>query len=123
MGELESVKKSDSHLHRFRIRGKEYGIARVGGVSFSSNPHEVHLADLRLRTNERFLYEYDFNDWWEHQLRLDKNLPFDSKHTYPVCVGGRRSGPPVWAAARSWVKSGDLKIQLFPAKKIFGPAW
>jgi hypothetical protein len=26
---------SDDHLHRFRIHGKQYGIARMGGISFS----------------------------------------------------------------------------------------
>ena len=85
---------SDSHLHRFRIRGKDYGIARIGGIGFSSNAREVRLADLRLRVNERFLYEYDFNDWWEHQVRIERKLPADPKRRYPVCIGGRRSGPP-----------------------------
>jgi hypothetical protein len=34
---------SDDHLHRFRIQGKQYGIARMGGLSFSDNPETVWL--------------------------------------------------------------------------------
>ena len=55
---------SDDHLHRFRIHGKEYGIARIGGISFSNDPDKVRLKDFQFRINERFLYEYDFTDDW-----------------------------------------------------------
>jgi hypothetical protein len=52
---------TDIHLHRFRIHGKQYGIARIGGIWFSDDPHKVQLADFRFRIYERFFYEYDFN--------------------------------------------------------------
>ena len=38
---------SDDHLHRFRIHGKQYGIARMGGLSFSDDPDTVRLKDFR----------------------------------------------------------------------------
>ena len=53
---------TDSHLHRFVIHGKDYGIAQIGGISFSEDPRRVKLADLGWRVKERFLYEYDFGD-------------------------------------------------------------
>jgi hypothetical protein len=53
---------SDDHLHQFRIHGKRYGIARMGGISFSDDPDSAKLTDLRLRINEHFVYEYDFTD-------------------------------------------------------------
>jgi hypothetical protein len=49
----------DMHLHRFQIRGREYGLYREGGVFFSTDAREVHLCDLGLRRLERFTYEYD----------------------------------------------------------------
>ena len=55
---------SDVHLHRFRIYGKQYGIARIGGLSFSDDPETVRLKDFRFRINECFRYEYDFTDGW-----------------------------------------------------------
>jgi Plasmid pRiA4b ORF-3-like protein len=30
---------SDTHLHQFRIQGKRYGIARIGGIGFRDNPN------------------------------------------------------------------------------------
>lgn len=84
----------DAHLHQFIIRGKRYGISWLGGMVFSDNAHQVQLNDLRLRVNERFLYEYDFYDQWHHEIRLEKPLPFDPAKIYPVCTGGARAAPP-----------------------------
>ncbi|MCB0139605.1 MAG: plasmid pRiA4b ORF-3 family protein [Caldilineaceae bacterium] len=84
----------DAHLHEFIIRGKRYGISWLGGIVFSDNAHQVQLSDLRLRVNERFLYEYDFYDQWQHEIRLEKQLPFDPAKSYPVCTGGARAAPP-----------------------------
>ncbi|MCB0086963.1 MAG: plasmid pRiA4b ORF-3 family protein [Caldilineaceae bacterium] len=84
----------DARLHEFIIRGKRYGISWLGGIVFSDNAHQVQLDDLRLRVNERFLYEHDFYDQWQHEIRLEKQLPFDPAKSYPVCTGGARAAPP-----------------------------
>jgi hypothetical protein len=85
---------SDLHLNRFVIHGKEFGVAHIGGMSFSDDPHMIKLSDFHFRLRERFLYEYDFGDRWEHEIRLEKKLPVDPKRTYPVCPGGSRNAPP-----------------------------
>ena len=85
---------SDFHLHRFRIHGKDFGVFRRGGPSFSQSAHQVRLAEFQFRLGERFLYEYDFGDGWEHQIRLERILPFQPEQIYPVCMGGKRSSPP-----------------------------
>ena len=66
---------TDYHLHRFRIRGKEYGIPRLGGPWYSRNARDLRLIDFHFRMNERFLYEYDFTDGWEHQVRIEQLVP------------------------------------------------
>ena len=81
---------SDYHLHQFRIHGKRYGICRIGGISFSDDPHTVRLKDLRLRINERFYYEYDFTDDWQHLIRVEATLAPEPHRHYPVCIDGRR---------------------------------
>src|ERR1700751_2519457 len=50
---------SDSHLHRFHIHSKDYGVAHEGGLTFSDDPDRVRLAQFGFRLRERFLYEYD----------------------------------------------------------------
>jgi hypothetical protein len=85
---------SDLHLNRFVIHGKDFGVSHIGGISFSDDPRTVKLGDFRFRLRERFLYEYDFGDQWQHEIRLEKKLPVDPKQTYPVCVGGSRQAPP-----------------------------
>jgi hypothetical protein len=85
---------SDLHLHRFRIHGRDYGVSRVGGPWFSHDARSVRLVDFRFRPNERFLYEYDFGDGWQHVVRVERRLTMEPRRTYPVCVGGQRAGPP-----------------------------
>ena len=83
---------SDAHLNRFHIHGKDYGVAHEGGLTFSDNPGRVRLAQFGFRLRERFLYEYDFYDGWQHDVRLEKVLPLNSKRVLPVCTGGAEAG-------------------------------
>lgn len=38
----------NEHLHRFHIYGKDYGVAYVGGLSFSDDAHVVFIDDFLL---------------------------------------------------------------------------
>ncbi|MDM0022158.1 plasmid pRiA4b ORF-3 family protein [Variovorax saccharolyticus] len=76
----------DMHLHRFEIRGREYGVHQEGGIFFDTDAHEALIGQLKLRRLERFTYEYDFGDLWVH--------PLDPNRVYPVCIEGRRAAPP-----------------------------
>jgi hypothetical protein len=49
---------SDFHLHRFVIRGKVYGLSRMGWTTFPTDVRKVLLCQFHFRVNERFLYEY-----------------------------------------------------------------
>lgn len=84
----------DVHLHQFRIHGRQFGIAREGGISFRDDPWKVRLADFRLQPRERFVYEYDFGDFWQHDLRLEKTPPLDPKKRLPTCIAGEHACPP-----------------------------
>ena len=79
------------HLYAFRLHGKNYGT--LDGVGDKLEP----LSALKLRQNERFLYEYNFLsmfDVWQIEIRLEKSLPLDLRLLYPHCVAGNRSGAP-----------------------------
>jgi len=85
---------TDEHLNRFVIHGREYGVWHDGGIGFRDDPRHVRLVDLGLRVRERFLYEYDFTDGWQHDVRVEQILPLEPGWCYPVCRGGRRAAPP-----------------------------
>lgn len=85
---------SDYYLHQFRIRGKRYGVARLEGPWFQDRAEEVLLHHFQFRPRERFLYEYNFFDQWEHEIRVEQILPFDSQKQYPICIGGANAAPP-----------------------------
>src|SRR5258707_14359327 len=77
---------SDFHLHRFVIRGKEYGLGQIGGSTFRTDPKKALLSRFHFLVNERFLYEYDFGDLWQHQIRFEGIAPVREKNLYPVFV-------------------------------------
>ena len=83
----------DFHLHQFLIQGKQYGVSRVYGPHFRENGRDMLLHMFQFRQYERFLYEYDFGDRWEHEIRFEKTLPLEPKKAYPVCIGGARNAP------------------------------
>src|SRR5262249_1854282 len=85
---------TNSHLHRFLIHGKEYGIAYDGGMGFADDPQQIRMADFRFRLRERFLYEYDFGDTWQHDVRMEQMLAAAESPPSPVCIGGKRAAPP-----------------------------
>ena len=67
---------------------------RRGGLGCCHDARKIKLGDLHFRINERFLYEYDFGDLWQHQVRIEKRLGVETSRSYPVCVGGQWAGPP-----------------------------
>lgn len=56
------------HLHRFIFRGRYID---------RSWDERDSLSSFNLRLHERFLYEYDFGDWWQVEIRFEKALPLD----------------------------------------------
>lgn len=63
-------------------------------MGFEDDPKQVRLADLRFRFRERFLYEYNFTDHWQHDLRVEQIVTAEPNRPYPVCIGGKRAALP-----------------------------
>jgi hypothetical protein len=84
----------DCHLHRFHIHGCDYGIWYPGTPGFRDDSTQVTLASFHFRQHERFLYEYDFGDGWQHEMRLEQVILARPDAIYPVCTGGARAAPP-----------------------------
>jgi hypothetical protein len=89
----------NSHLHMFMIGREQYSTpSPYKGVSLdeldAENAQLVKLSKLNLAQGDKFTYEYDFGDSWEHTILLEKILPFGSQQKTPVCIKGKRACPP-----------------------------
>ncbi len=77
------------HLYQFRLRA-----ARYGSSELSASSPDVTLVALRLRKGARFIYEYDLNIPWHHEIRIEDRLEPEAGKAYPACTGGSRACSP-----------------------------
>ena len=68
---------TNSHLHAFRMDGALYGMQFDDCPEDELDEAKFAVADV-VGLNDRFIYEYDFGDSWDHE----------------VVVGAREQGPP-----------------------------
>ena len=54
----------------------------------------VKLGQIVSDVKDRFVYEYDFGDGWEHLAVVEKVLPPEKGARYPICLTGKRACPP-----------------------------
>jgi len=47
-----------------------------------------------LRKGARFIYEYDLNIPWHHEIRIEDRLEREAGKAYPACTGGGGACPP-----------------------------
>jgi hypothetical protein len=84
----------DEHLHQFIIDGTSYGVPSTDFDFEIEDEHKVKLDAVVTKTNQVFIYEYDFGDGWHHQVKLEKILPYESGIQLPVCLAGKLACPP-----------------------------
>jgi Plasmid pRiA4b ORF-3-like protein len=77
------------HLYQFCLRAARYGSWEV-----SASSPDVTLAALRFRKGARFVYEYDLNIPWRHEVRIEDRLEPEAEKAYPLCTGGSAACPP-----------------------------
>ncbi len=77
------------HLYQFSLRATRYGSSEL-----SASSPDVTLAALRLRQRAWFLYEYDLNIPWRHEVRIEEYLAAQPNMAHPVCIGGNGACPP-----------------------------
>jgi hypothetical protein len=88
---------TDSHLHQFVAGGAYYGQPDREGDDFGTetlNEKRYTVTDLAPGAKQKFTYEYDFGDSWEHEVLVEEVLLPDPDFKHPVCLGG------AWDATR-----------------------
>jgi hypothetical protein len=88
---------SDCHLHQFVVGGVYYGPPDREGDDFGTetlNEKRYTVTDLAPGAKQKFIYEYDFGDSWEHEVLVEAVLPPDPDFKHPACLGGANACPP-----------------------------
>jgi hypothetical protein len=81
-----------AHLYAFDIGGDSYGDPSM--VDDVLDESRLTLGSVRRMGVKRFTYTYDFGDNWEHVIDIEGTEPAVPGKSYPVCVAGKRNGPP-----------------------------
>jgi hypothetical protein len=84
----------DSHLHQFIVGGVYYGEPDPGFGDAMKSERKVKLNQIAPNEKDRFTYEYDFGDSWEHQIVVERILPPVPDVRLPACITGKRACPP-----------------------------
>lgn len=86
---------TDSHLHAFRVGQTTYGVPDPDPLfeTEMENERNVRL-DQIVSEGDKLIYEYDFGDGWEHEIRIEKVFPAEPGQRYPTCLAGKRTCPP-----------------------------
>jgi Plasmid pRiA4b ORF-3-like protein len=79
----------DCHMHQFFCDGVAYGMSDEMQYEM-----DFRISQLLKKEGDSLLYEYDFGDGWQHELKLERISPFETDQVLPLCVGGKRGGPP-----------------------------
>ena len=83
-----------SHLHEFIAGdGERYGSADP----MYDPPDSINSENVRLTTVLRtstLSYVYDFGDYWDHRITVEKTHPADPLLTLPFSIGGAGATPP-----------------------------
>jgi Plasmid pRiA4b ORF-3-like protein len=76
------------HPFRFHLRA-----ARYGSPELSASSPEATLESFGLRAGSRFIYEYDLNAAWRHELRVEQQRAPEAGTLYPLCLDGHGDCP------------------------------
>jgi|SRR5262245_2623570 len=84
---------TNSHLHQFRIGDAMYGMHFDDWPEEELNEAEFKLASVA-HAGERFHYDYDFGDAWEHELLVERADTIRPVLKFAVCLDGANACPP-----------------------------
>jgi hypothetical protein len=85
----------NSHLFEFQVGDYKIGyIDPNEAFEDTADAGEVTLDLLLMKEGFMFTYLYDFGDYWQHTIEVEKILEKEIDKVYPVCTGGQLACPP-----------------------------
>lgn len=84
---------SGGHLHEFNAGGERYGSSDPEYDPAGSIQSERTKLLSALTPSRTIDYVYDFGDFWEHRVKVEKDLP-PNELKLPLCTAGANATPP-----------------------------
>lgn len=95
----------DYHLHEFLFKRSQGSEIIIGDPSrYENHPEDnvldvlneeiIRISQFFLKPHDKGVYIYDFGDFWNHKVLLEKILPIEEGVSYPRCIKGKRRCPP-----------------------------
>jgi hypothetical protein len=84
---------TDSHMHAFTVGDVRYGMVFDDYPEEEIDEQTVTVLQA-LRGYERFTYEYDFGDGWEHTITVEAQFRTHRALKFAICTGGENACPP-----------------------------
>ncbi len=63
-------------------------------LDYDAREDEIYLFEGFSIGQKSVNYIYDFGDYWEHHIKLERIFPQKENFPSPLCVGGKRAAPP-----------------------------
>lgn len=91
----EAMGWQNSHLHEFRIAGREYGMREIDEFDdfHTLDEKKFRIGDL-VKPGDVIEYRYDFGDCWDHELAIEATGEAAADVLYPACTAGQGACPP-----------------------------
>ncbi|MCP4747483.1 MAG: plasmid pRiA4b ORF-3 family protein [Desulfobacteraceae bacterium] len=83
----------DCHLHQFTAGQSYIGVCDPDLDMDVIDERTISLCDIVSIPKDSFSYQYDFGDYWDHKIVLEKILPLDFSDS-PVVIKGKKACPP-----------------------------
>ena len=84
--------------YQLTVRGTEYEDDSSLGLSHDAydykDTNKTILQSLKFKKGSKFTYKYHFAEDWDHNIEVEKVLPYELNECYPVCINGARNTPP-----------------------------
>jgi Plasmid pRiA4b ORF-3-like protein len=109
------------HLHVFETGYGDFG---DGDMDLGHGLDcDVTVEQILAGPGAKLTYVYDYGDYWEHVVRVERTYPADAEVHYPRCTGGRRAAPPedcggLWEYQESLREHGDAGADVFDREEL-----
>ena len=114
----EVIGWSDYHLYEFRVGKLLLGEPDPDYSHETKSARRVRLREIIIREMAKFTYIYDFGDYWEHEITVERIISSNEELRHPVCIEGKRACPPEDCGG-IWGYSDLLRIIRNPAHEEY----